>query len=76
MISPCRFICDNKTSSGYCQTTVCIHPKYSHYSNCPPSHICSICFKNENPIAETSTTEFWICNECIQKIRNLIKKDE
>ena len=26
---PCGYVCDNKTSEGYCKTTACINPKYS-----------------------------------------------
>ncbi len=29
MTSKCPYICNNKTSCGYCQTTVCINPKYN-----------------------------------------------
>lgn len=29
MNGTCPYICDNKTSLGYCQTTGCINPKYN-----------------------------------------------
>ena len=29
MTNICPYICNNKTSYGYCQTTVCINPKYN-----------------------------------------------
>ena len=29
MTSTCPYICRNKTSYGYCQTTVCINHKYN-----------------------------------------------
>lgn len=27
MTGPCGYVCDNKTSEGYCKTTACINPK-------------------------------------------------
>ena len=30
MIHPCDKPCGNKTASGYCATTACINPQYSH----------------------------------------------
>ena len=31
MIGRCPNICNNKTSEGYCKTTVCINPSYQQY---------------------------------------------
>ena len=31
MKDTCPYICDNKTSLGYCQTTGCINPRYQQY---------------------------------------------
>ena len=33
MIGMCPYVCNNKTSLGYCKTTGCINPKYNRHSN-------------------------------------------
>ena len=43
MTGPCPYECNNKSESGYCQTTGCVNPKYqqiifwSHNNNIFPS---------------------------------------
>lgn len=71
MISPCPYVCDNKTAYGYCKTTACIYNKVPIYTG--PSHMCSLCFKQENPHCVTITKEFWVCDDCLKKLRKLIK---
>lgn len=29
MTNPCGYVCDNKTSDGYCKTTGCINPNFN-----------------------------------------------
>ena len=29
---PCPYMCGNKSSSGWCNSTACINPKYNGYS--------------------------------------------
>lgn len=31
-VGPCDRVCDNKTSLGYCKTTVCTNPEYNKTS--------------------------------------------
>ena len=28
-MNPCPYVCDNKSYSGWCNSTVCINPKYN-----------------------------------------------
>ena len=30
--SPCPYVCNNKSSSGWCSTTVCINPMYNGHN--------------------------------------------
>lgn len=37
-----------------------------------PSHICKICKKYENENAIFGTNEFWLCDECLEKLTKLL----
>ena len=37
MIGPCPYLCDNKTSAGYCKSTACTHLKYKKLYNAAPT---------------------------------------
>ena len=45
----------------------------NEYLQYPPSRICCICNRHEYPKSDTCTTATWICNDCLQKIRELLK---
>ena len=40
--------------------------------NLNPSHECAICENLENPKATVVTKEFWICDDCIKKLRKIV----
>ena len=39
----------------------------------PPTRMCLICDKFENPEAKRANGEAWLCPECKDKIRKIIK---
>lgn len=40
-----------------------------------PSFVCAVCREPENPKANIARGEFWLCPECMAKLRKLIKED-
>lgn len=46
--------------------------KLPDFSYIPPTRVCSICDKMENPKATTETGMAWICPECAGRIKKLI----
>ena len=40
-----------------------------------PSFACAVCGKPENPKADIVRGEFWLCPECLAKLRMLIRED-
>lgn len=61
---------DNRTKSINISTAGFPH-KYPQY---PTSRICCICNEYEYPKSDTYTTAAtWICDDCLQKIRKLLK---
>lgn len=59
---PCGYVCDNKTSEGYCKTTACINPmfnKMTEYTSVPVEYIkddtAAIHYKVITDIAPTDT---------------------
>ena len=41
---------------------------------CPTSHICTICGTYEYPESDVCTTELWLCQECVNRIKRMIYK--
>lgn len=41
-----------------------------------PSHTCKICGEVEYPPSSIESTEFWICPNCLSKLKNIILKGE
>lgn len=78
MISKCKHDdCKNRTGDGWCCTSVCIHPTYKYdgvYAN--PSRICSVCGKSEYPNSVYATTTFWLCDDCLRKLKKLIQESD
>ena len=42
----------------------------------PPTNECGICGFKENPKSRLVRTEFWLCNDCRDKIKKLLREDE
>ena len=42
----------------------------------PPSHYCAVCGKMEYPNAVFATSAFWLCDDCIEKLKKLLKEVE
>lgn len=47
------------------------------YASMQPTRICSVCGVNEFRYADSYYTEdvFWLCPDCLNKLRNLIVKE-
>jgi len=39
-----------------------------------PSHYCAVCGKMEYPNAVFATSSFWLCNECIAKLKKILNE--
>jgi len=39
----------------------------------PPSHYCAVCGKMEYPNAVYATSVFWLCDDCLGKLKTLLK---
>ena len=58
----------NKTKNA--TITIPLRQQEEYYG--PPSRTCAICGANELNNARIGTTEFWLCPDCLYKIRMLI----
>lgn len=58
MTGPCPFSCENKTTSGYCATTVCTKPEYQN-------------LVQQNPVQQNLVPVVY-CNNCkYSELRNI-----
>lgn len=74
----CNRPCENKNSYGYCQTSYCLYPHITNVSYeavSPPSRICSVCGKFEYEKAYVATGTFWLCDECLGKLKKLLNEE-
>lgn len=42
------------------------------YADMPPTMMCAVCGKMENPNADIARGDFWLCTDCLEKLRKLI----
>ena len=46
------------------------------YADMPPTMECAVCGKTKNPTASIARYDFfWLCPECLAKLRKLIRED-
>lgn len=50
--------------------------KVEYHAGKVVTHVCAICGGNEYPEAEVATRDFWICDDCLDTLRVLVKKAE
>ena len=76
--------CNLRDEFGYCKVTACANPLHNHENVCrcalkpepaaimPPTRSCAVCGKREYENAVVGKLDFWLCEECLGRLKETL----